>query len=149
MEANQPGLRRLAELLKSSLGQVGVTLLEVDARLGWKDGTLSQVLCGASELKVQDLLEILKAARIEERSFFATLYDLEPRCRSVTEQGEIPYSTGHLSDEDAPSFPPFEEVLSLFRDLMENALRRENVEGEPEPSFFGEADLLDRSIPED
>jgi transcriptional regulator with XRE-family HTH domain len=149
MEANPPSLRRLAALLRNNLGQVGITMLEVERRLGWKDGTLSRSLSSGAELKVGDLLEILKAAGIEERSFFASLYDLEPRCRSVSEQGEIPYSTGHLSEEDALSFPPFEEVLSLFHDLMENALRRENLVEKPEPSFFGEADLLDRSIPED
>jgi transcriptional regulator with XRE-family HTH domain len=149
MEANPPSLRRLAELLRNSLGQVGVTMFEVERRMGWKDGTLSRALSSGVELKVGDLLEVLKAAGIEERSFFASLYDLEPRCRSVSEKGEIPYSTGHLSEEDAPNFPPFEEVLSLFHNLMENALQRENLAEEPEPSFFGEADLLDRSIPED
>ena len=153
MQGNQPSLHRLAELLKSSLAQVGVTLPEVDRRLAWKDGTLSQILSSGAELKVRDLLDILRVAGIEERAFFSALYDLEPRCRSVSEQGEIPYSTGNLSEGDAAGFPPLEEVLSLFHDLVANGVRREGRGGEakeaPEPSFFGEADLLDRSIPED
>ncbi|MEA2694875.1 MAG: hypothetical protein QOJ16_4262, partial [Acidobacteriota bacterium] len=55
MEANPPSLRRLAELLRNSLGQVGVTMLEVERRLGWKDGTLSRALSSGAELKVGDL----------------------------------------------------------------------------------------------
>ncbi|HEV7515398.1 MAG TPA: hypothetical protein VGR07_03785 [Thermoanaerobaculia bacterium] len=127
-----------------------MTLHEVDRRLAWKDGTLSQILCRGAELKVRDLLDILRVSGIEERSFFASLYDLEPRCRSMSEQGEIPYSIGHLSEEDAPAFPPIEEVLSLFHELVANGVHRGGeVKRDSEPSFFGEADLLDRPIPED
>lgn len=150
MQGNQPSLHRLAELLKTHLAQVGVTLPEVDRRLAWKDGTLNQILCSGVELKVKDLLDILKVSGIEERSFFASLYDLEPRCRSTAEQGEIPYSIGHLSEEDAPAFPPLEEVLSSFHELVANGVRKGGkLPTDPEPSFLGEADLLDRSIPED
>jgi transcriptional regulator with XRE-family HTH domain len=150
MQGNQPSLHRLAELLKANLAQVGVTLPEVDRRLGWQDGALSQLLGAGAELKVRDLLGILRVAGIEERSFFAALYDLEPRCRSMSEQGEIPYSIGHLSEEDVPAFPPLEEVLSSFHELVTNGVRKDGqVPTDPEPSFFGEADLLDRSIPED
>jgi transcriptional regulator with XRE-family HTH domain len=150
MQGKPPNLHRLADLLKSSLAQVGVTLPEVDRRLGWEEGTLSQILGGRVELKVRDLLDILKVSGIEERTFFATLYDLEPRCRSVAEQGEIPYSIGHLSEEDAPAFPPLEEVLSSFQELVANGVRRVGqAPTDPEPSFLGETDLLDRSIPED
>jgi transcriptional regulator with XRE-family HTH domain len=150
MQGNQPSLHRLAELLKTSLAQVGITLPEVDRRLAWNAGTLSQILCSGVELKVKDLLDILRVSGIEERSFFASLYDLEPRCRSMSEQGEIPYSIGHLSEEDAPTFPPLEEVLSLFHELVANGVHREGeVRRDSEPSFFGEADLLDRPIPED
>jgi transcriptional regulator with XRE-family HTH domain len=148
MQGNQPSLHRLAELLKSRLAEVGVSLPEVERRLAWRDGTLSQILGGGAELKVKDLLEILKAAGIEERSFFAALYDLEPRCRSVSEQGEIPYSIGHLSEEDAPAFPPLREVLSLFNEMVTQGVRRES-ENRQELRFLDEADLLDPPIPED
>jgi hypothetical protein len=141
----------LAEALKSSLAQVGISPSEIDRRLAWKDGTLNQILGGGAELKVKDVLEILKAAGIEERSFFAALYDLEPRCRSVSEQGEIPYSIGHLSEEDAPAFPPLREVLSLFNEMVTNGVRREsNVRKDRrEPTFLDDEDMLDPSIPED
>lgn len=151
MEGSQPSLQRLAELLKSRLAQVGVSPLEIERRLVWKDGTLSQILGGEAELKFKDLLDVLHAAGIEERSFFATFYDLEPRYRSVSEQGEIPYSIGHLSEEDAPAFPPFEEVLSLFNELVTQSVRHEGDlrENRQELSLLDETDLLDPSVPED
>ena len=151
MEGSQPSLQRLAELLKSSLAEVGVSPLEIERRLAWKDGTLGQILGGGAELKFKDLLDVLQAAGIEERSFFATFYDLEPRYRSVSEQGEIPYSIGHLSEEDAPAFPPLEEVLSLFSEMVTHGVRREDDfrKERRESGFLGEADLLDPPIPED
>jgi hypothetical protein len=125
-------------------------MLEIDRRLSWPEGTLQQILGGRAELKVRDLMEILSAAGIEERSFFAALYDLEPRCRSMSEQGEIPYSIGHLSEADVPGFPPLAEVLALFGELAAKGARRETVvESEREASFAGETDLLDRSLRED
>jgi hypothetical protein len=150
MPANQPSFHRLAALLKSYLAQVGVTPSEVDRCLAWEDGTLNQRLTIAEDLRVKDLLEILRIAGIEERSFFASLYDLEPRCRSMSTAGEIPYSIGPLSEEDATAFPPFEEVLSLFQELvLDGTKTEEDIKRSAEPSFFGEADLLDRSISED
>jgi hypothetical protein len=150
VEPDPPGLDRLAELLRGSLTQARVTLPEVDQRLGWKDGTLNGLLTGAAELKVKDLMDVLRAAGIEERSFFAALYELEPRCRP--EKGEIPYSAGDPSEEDTRDFPAPEEVLSLFRNLVANGSHREardRTEPDAGPQFFGETDLLDRSIPED
>lgn len=106
MTDEQEGARRLADALRRRLAHAGMSLGEVDRRLGWAENTLSAALGGVSELRVKELLAVLRAVGIEERSFFAELYDLEPRCRATSGQGEIPYSIGHLSEEDAPAFPP-------------------------------------------
>ena len=86
MEGSHPSLRRFAELLMSILAQAGVSMPEVDRRLAWKDGTLKRILSSGLELRVSDLLDVLRVTGIEERSFFASLYGLEPRCRSMSEQ---------------------------------------------------------------
>jgi transcriptional regulator with XRE-family HTH domain len=147
MTDEQEGARRLAEALRRRLAQTGVSLSQVDRRLEWAEGTLSELLSGNSELRVKELLAVLRTAGIEERVFFAELYDLEPRCRATSGQGEIPYSIGHLSAEDAPAFPPTEEVLALFRELVGDAVRRDLRPGEAAragaPGSFEETDLLD------
>ena len=144
MTDEQEGARRLAEALHRRLAHAGVSLREVDRRLGWAENTLSGLLGGVAELRVKELLAVLRAVGIEERSFFAELYDLEPRCRATSGQGEIPYSIGHLSVEDAPAFPPTEEVLALFRELVGDAVRRRGETPRTvAPGPFEENDLLD------
>src|SRR5262249_48221627 len=125
MTPEEQGSQRLAETLRRRLAAAGASTRELEERLGWAEGTLTEALSGAVELKVKDLLNLLHAAGIEERSFFGEIYDLEPRSRSTLGQGEIPYSIGHLSDEDAPSYPPAEEVLELFRSLVHDSVRQE------------------------
>jgi len=144
MTDEQEGARRLADALRRRLAHAGMSLGEVDRRLGWAENTLSAALGGVSELRVKELLAVLRAVGIEERSFFAELYDLEPRCRATSGQGEIPYSIGHLSEEDAPAFPPTEEILALFRELVGEGVRRESRPAEalrPAGPFEG-TDLL-------
>jgi hypothetical protein len=147
MTDEQEGARRLAEALRRRLAQTGVPLCEIDRRLDWAEGTLGELLSGTAELRVKELLAVLRSVGIEERSFFAELYDLEPRCRATSGQGEIPYSIGKLSEEDAPAFPPTEEILALFRQLVGDAVRRDLRPGEVlrtvAPGPFEEADLLD------
>jgi transcriptional regulator with XRE-family HTH domain len=147
MTSEEQGSRRLAETLRRRLDAAGATPRDLERRLGWVEGTLSEALSGAVELKVKDLLALLQAAGIEERSFFGEVYDLEPRCRATSGQGEIPYSIGHLSDEDATTFPPTEEILALFRSLVHDSVRQDRHQektGRPgAPSLFDETDLLD------
>jgi transcriptional regulator with XRE-family HTH domain len=146
MSPEEQGSRRLAETLHRRLAAAGVSMDELGQRLGWAEGALTEALSGAVELKVKDLLALLQAAGIEERSFFAELYDLEPRYCATSGQGEIPYSIGHLSEEDLADFPPTEEVLALFRSLVHDSVRQESREeesGRPGASSpFDEADLL-------
>jgi transcriptional regulator with XRE-family HTH domain len=147
MTSQEEGSRRLAETLRRRLAATGATPSDLEQRLGWPEGALTEALSGSIELKVKDLLALLQAAGIEERSFFGEVYDMEPRCRATSGQGEIPYSIGHLSDEDAPDFPPTEEILALFRSLVNDSVREDRPKeenGRPgAPSLFDETDLLD------
>jgi transcriptional regulator with XRE-family HTH domain len=147
MADEQDGARRLAEALRRRLARTGLPLGEIDQRMGWAENTLSELLNGTAELRVKELLAVLRAVGIEERSFFAELYDLEPRCRATSGQGEIPYSIGHLSKEDAPAFPATEEILALFRELVGEAVHRDLRSGEVLRTGvsgpFDETDLLD------
>ncbi|HZF07538.1 MAG TPA: hypothetical protein VFE33_02000 [Thermoanaerobaculia bacterium] len=125
MSLGQEASRLLAETLRRRLIESGRPLRELEQSLGWEEGALTAALSGAVELKVKDLLALLQVAGIEERSFFAELYDLEPRGRATVGQREIPYSIGHLSQEDLPDFPPTEEIFALFRSLVRDSVREE------------------------
>lgn len=146
LEREQP--HRLGEALRRSLARAGLSLREVERRLGWQDGTLSEISNGSCELRIKELLAILKVAGVEERAFFAELYELEPRCRTTSIQGEVPYSVGHLSNEDT-SYPPTEEVLALFRSLVHGGARQNAPEPErllSAKDLLGESNLLEDDV---
>ncbi len=113
------GLRDIGEALRKHLLREGLALDEVDRRLGWKAGHLQELLDSEEGLRIDQLREVLGAAEINEQVFFADLYDLTPKAS----KGEIPYSTGMLSEEDVAVFPPAHEVLGLFRMLVQEGLR--------------------------
>ena len=117
------GARRVAAELKHRLAQAGLSMREIDRRLAWREGRLGKLLRAGEELKVEDLMAVLRAAGIGERSFFADLYNLEPR-RGTVVGGETPVSSGQLSDQDLPDFPPAEEVVHLVHSLVDGGVRR-------------------------
>lgn len=109
--------RRIAERLEARLAEIEFPLEEMDRRLGWKEGRTASLLRRGEGLRMSDLLRMLEAAGLEERSFFASVFGL-PAQAPTRRDGEIPYSTGKLSDEDVADFPPAEEVISLVRSLV-------------------------------
>lgn len=119
MDRTSKGLLDVSDALRQHLAREGLALDEVDRRLGWKAGGLQALLASEEGLRIDQLREVLGAAEIDEQTFFADLYDLTPKPST----GEIPYSTGILSDEDTEEFPPAHEVLGLFRMLVQEGLR--------------------------
>jgi hypothetical protein len=116
------GLQNLSEVLGRQLARAGLSVEEVNRRLGWPSDALRLRLETDGGLRIDQLREVLDAAGLSEKAFFAELYDLEPK-RSGKGGEEIPYSTGSLSDQDTADFPPSGEVLGLFRLLVQEGLR--------------------------
>jgi hypothetical protein len=116
-------VRRFAERLRAWLAEVD--MVQIDERLGWKAGQTASVLQQGDGLRMADLLAILEAAGFDERSFFASVYGLDASSKGPR-GGEVPYSTGRISNQDAAEFPPAEEVIGLVRTLVgqETGLRR-------------------------
>lgn len=115
--------RHVSKALRKHLSEAGISMREIDRRLAWGEDRLGRLLRGKTGLKFDDLLAVLQAAGIEERAFFADLYDLEPR-RPASRRDEVPYSIGPLSTEDDPDFPQAEEVINLVRTLVTDGVRR-------------------------
>lgn len=134
--------RHVAKALRERLSEAGLSMREVDRRLAWGEDRLARLLRGKNGLKVADLLAVLQVAGIEERSFFAELYDLEPR-RQARIRDEVPYSIGTLSEGDDPSFPQAEEVITLVRTLVQDGVRRRERSPHQVPEIvpLDEADL--------
>lgn len=108
-------VRFFAERLRTWLAEID--LVHIDKRLGWKAGRTASLLRQGDGLRMADLLAILDAAGLDERSFFASVYGLEAPSKPPR-GGEVPYSTGRISNQDAAEFPPTEEVIGLVRTLV-------------------------------
>jgi transcriptional regulator with XRE-family HTH domain len=63
----------VARLLKRTIAGAGLTQRDVERRLGWGEGYVSQILRGRVGFKFQHCFAILAALGIEPREFFAQL----------------------------------------------------------------------------
>ncbi|HEX4964612.1 MAG TPA: helix-turn-helix transcriptional regulator [Thermoanaerobaculia bacterium] len=69
-----PETDRLVNLLKVSLKILGITNREVARRLEMSPSYISKLLSGASELRLDHVVRICRAAGVEPAEFFALAY---------------------------------------------------------------------------
>lgn len=63
----------VADLLRRKVPGCGLSQKEVERRLGWGEGYLSQVLTGKVDLKFHHFFAVLEVLRVSPRDFFAEL----------------------------------------------------------------------------
>ncbi|HEX3555747.1 MAG TPA: helix-turn-helix transcriptional regulator [Thermoanaerobaculia bacterium] len=73
-----PETDRLVNLLKVSLKILGITNREVARRLGMSPSYVSKLLSGASELRLDHVIRICRAAGIDPAEFFSLAYPRNP-----------------------------------------------------------------------
>ncbi len=78
MTLMDPETDRLVNLLKVSLKILGITNREVARRLGMSPSYVSKLLSGASELRLDHLIRICRAAGIDPAEFFSLAYPRNP-----------------------------------------------------------------------
>jgi len=76
---NQSEERRMAALLRDLMLRSGTAAPELESRLGWESGRLSDLLAGKKGLSFETLLEILPVLDATPGDFFAQLGSLRPR----------------------------------------------------------------------
>jgi transcriptional regulator with XRE-family HTH domain len=73
-----PETERLVNLLKVSLKILGITNREVARRMEMSPSYVSKLLSGASELRLDHVIRICRAAGIEPAEFFSLAYPRQP-----------------------------------------------------------------------
>jgi len=73
-----PETERLINLLKVSLKILGISHREVARRLDMSPSYVSKLLTGASEVRLDHVIRICRAAEIEPVEFFALAYPRHP-----------------------------------------------------------------------
>ncbi len=73
-----PETQRLISLLKVCLKILGVTNREVARRMGMSPSYISKLFSGASELRLDHVIRICRAADLDPAEFFALAYPRHP-----------------------------------------------------------------------
>lgn len=73
-----PETHRLVSLLKVCLKILGVTNREVARRMGMSPSYVSKLFSGASELRLDHVIRICRAADLDPSEFFALAYPRQP-----------------------------------------------------------------------
>jgi transcriptional regulator with XRE-family HTH domain len=68
-------VQRLARHLRWAIEVCGMTLRDVEARLGMGDGYLGQLLRGSVDLKVKHVVAVLAVLGMDPAEFFFSLYE--------------------------------------------------------------------------
>jgi transcriptional regulator with XRE-family HTH domain len=111
--------RRLIDLLRSSLRMLGLSNRWIAQELGMSPSYLSKLFAGMSELRLDHVIRICQAARIEPAEFFRLAYPYPPadsslaarRLREIMQSGGPP-------PKPAPRFSP-EEVEEILKEVLE------------------------------
>jgi transcriptional regulator with XRE-family HTH domain len=74
----EPETQRLINLLKVSLRILGISNREVARRLEMSPSYVSKLLSGSSELRLDHLVRICHAAKMDPAEFFALAYPVPP-----------------------------------------------------------------------
>jgi transcriptional regulator with XRE-family HTH domain len=77
-----PETQRLISLLKVCLKILGVTNREVARRMGMSPSYISKLFSGASELRLDHVIRICRAADLDPAEFFALAYPRQPAAAS-------------------------------------------------------------------
>jgi transcriptional regulator with XRE-family HTH domain len=98
MFSMDPETERLISLLKVSFKVLGVSNREVARRMGMSPSYVSKLLSGASELRLDHLVRMCRAAEVEPAEFFSLAYPGGPggatpamaKLRDLLQSGQPP-----------------------------------------------------------
>ena len=129
MTQEKQEVRRLLEVLETLMRMLGVSYREVERRLELKHGTVSRLLNGKIEAKLEVVLGVAKALGLEYEELFAFAYPDRPvprpesasarRIRTLLE-GLRPRGTGTAEQATKPDSQDaiYEEIKKVVREVL-------------------------------
>ncbi len=121
-------VQRLTDRLYVKVAEVGVSQREICRRLGEHEDFVNQVLTGRIELRVEHVLRILRAIRIDPASFFAEFFGVYGRLARLAQLDEEVFAG--ITQRDLAAF--FQTKTREVRAALEAA-----AEEEPPPPKGG------------
>ncbi|HYX23988.1 MAG TPA: helix-turn-helix transcriptional regulator [Thermoanaerobaculia bacterium] len=129
MSQEKDEVRRLLEVLHTLLRMLAVSNREVERRLGLQHGTISRLLNGTIEAKLEVVLGVARALGLEYEELFAFLYPSRPapkpesdaarRIRSMLED-LMPHGGGSVAATVAAKSPvDYQEIKKAIREVLQ------------------------------
>jgi transcriptional regulator with XRE-family HTH domain len=123
----EPETQRLITLLRSTLRVLGLSNREVAFRLGMSPSYLSKLFAGVSDLRLDHVIRICRAAELEPAEFFNLAYPRQPaNSRAARKLREL-LTAFQAPPQPARAAPPPEDerqVEDLLREMLEKVLGR-------------------------
>lgn len=114
-------IRRYTEVLELLIDRAGLSRREVERRLDWGQGLLSQILAGKRVLKVSQILDLLRTLGVDPLVFYHLAHSPEPLTAALL--AEITQRAGNGTLLAPLSFPAAMTSADWERRL-EEAVRR-------------------------
>jgi len=122
-----PETQRLINLLRMTLRVLGISHREMAQRLGMSPSYLSKLFAGVSDLRLDHVIRICRAADLEPAEFFSLAYprQLAPslaarKLREILQAFPAPPPPSKLP----PAFENEQQVEEMVRTMMEKLLGR-------------------------
>src|SRR3954465_4566515 len=128
MSQEKDEVRRLLDVLQTLMRMLAVSNREVERRLGLQHGTVSRLLNGTIEAKLEVVLGVARALGLEYEELFATAYPGRPDSRQESESARKirsmledlrPRATRAASKAPADPEELFEDVKRAVREILE------------------------------
>jgi transcriptional regulator with XRE-family HTH domain len=119
-----PETERLVNLLKLCLRILGITNREVARRLEISPSYISKLFSGSSELRLDHVIRVCKAAGLEPAEFFSLAYPRQPYSASpaATRLRELLQTIQITAPPPKPEPPSEQQIEEALRKTLEKML---------------------------
>jgi len=126
-----PETQRLINLLKSTLRVLGISHREIARRVKMSPSYISKLFSGVSEMRLEHVIRICRAAELEPAEFFSLAYPRQPAgssiaARKLRELLQLVQLQPPPAHRPAPALEDEKQVEEMLRAMLERLLGRQS-----------------------
>jgi transcriptional regulator with XRE-family HTH domain len=124
-----PETQRLINLLRSTLRVLGISQREIARRMKMSPSYISKLFSGVSEMRLEHVIRICRAAELEPVEFFSLAYPRQPAgssiaARKLRELLQTVQLQPSSTPRPAPALEDERQVEEMLRAMLERLLGR-------------------------
>lgn len=126
-----PETQRLINLLRTTLRVLGISHREIARRVKMSPSYISKLFSGVSEMRLEHVIRICRAAELEPAEFFSLAYPRQPAgssivARKLRELLQAAGSSRLPPPGPAPALEDERQVEEMLRAMLERLLGRKS-----------------------